>query len=107
MSLRDEIAQDLVELYSTDELAVFAQLKDLDGVVFPPIPIHFLSAADVMVFYQVPAESARPQALCRAADAATVKHGWVLTLVASGKDYQVVSVQPNGEGEVMLILSED
>ena len=107
MSLRDEMLGDLNEIFSTDELAEPVQLRNQAGTLLSAIPAHFLNASDVMALYQVAWDDAKPQATVRLADCTGVNHQWRLLLVSSGKEYRVTSVQKDGEGLVVLHLSED
>lgn len=52
-------------------------------------------------------ESYAPRLTCSAADTAGVAHGTRVTRVASGTDYYVTGVQPDGHGMTVLTLSED
>ncbi len=104
MSLRDEMHADFAEMFSTDELATPAVFTKA-GSEPVAISIHFTSAYDLILAGTAPADGAQPTALCKAMNVAGVRHGDTLAIGETA--YKVTSIHPDGEGLILLVLSED
>ncbi len=104
MGLRDEIQMDFTEIFSPDELASPAVFTKA-GSEPVTICVHFTSAYDLMLAGTAPADGAQPTALCKAVNVSGVRHGD--TLAIGDTTFTVTSIHPDGEGLILLVLSED